>query len=74
MVGVMLQLSVPLRKNWLASPATGLRDGPIGLQIELTMSAAPPLQLRPAVEMDEQVREEPEVHEPEPHDPHEPGV
>jgi hypothetical protein len=74
LVGAMLQLSVPLRKNWLASPATGLRVGPIGPQAVSTMSAAPPLQLRPAVEMDEQTREGPEAHAAEPHDPHDPGV
>ena len=66
-----LQLSVPSRKNWLASPATGLRDGPIVPQVVSTTSAAPP-QARPAIETDEQVSEEPEVHEL--HAPHDPGV
>ena len=71
MVGAMLQSSVPLRMNWLASAPTGFRDGPIGLQDVSTMSAAPPQKV-PAVEMDEQVREGPDVHEL--HAPHDPGV
>jgi hypothetical protein len=71
LVGVMLQSSVPLRMNWLPSPATGLRDGPIVPQVVSTMSATAH-EAVPAVEMDEQLREEPELHEL--HDPHDPGV
>jgi hypothetical protein len=71
-VGVMLQLSAPLRVNWFAMPPTGFRDGPIGLQELSTRSCAPPAQLMPAVENELHVRLEADVHEL--HGPHEPAV
>jgi hypothetical protein len=69
----MLQLSAPLRVNWLASPATGLRDGPIEPQLVSTKSWAVPLpQPVPAVEIELQVREGAEVQLL--HEPHDPAV